>query len=201
MRLSVQFFREVVRALNCTGLDYWLAWGTCLAAVREGHLQSWDQVELDFGSISGELSSLDSARIITMLWRHSLDGLWYIKNNRKLWASLVIWEKESPARVKGLAKLAKGIELPSSFKALPARHAHLDFYKVEDGQIMEVMQLTPKVDGPRFPVSLFASPKEIKFLGQKVRVPNPPEDYLRICYGKDWTIPKKEGWEDDWRSR
>ncbi|MDP6127477.1 MAG: LicD family protein [Dehalococcoidales bacterium] len=44
-----------------------------------------------------------------------------------------------------------------------------------------------------FPLKIFADLKEIDFLGDKYLVPNPPEEYLRLKYGKDWVIPKKIG--------
>lgn len=43
------------------------------------------------------------------------------------------------------------------------------------------------------PLSLITNLKEISFLGEKLYVPNPPEEYLRLKYGEDWQIPKKVG--------
>lgn len=45
-----------------------------------------------------------------------------------------------------------------------------------------------------FPARLFEELKEIEFLGLKVKVPNPPEEYLTIRYG-DWKqVVKKWDW-------
>jgi hypothetical protein len=47
--------------------------------------------------------------------------------------------------------------------------------------------------GIQLPASMFVNPKEIEFLGQKYFVPNPPEDYLLLKYGREWATPKRSG--------
>ena len=51
--------------------------------------------------------------------------------------------------------------------------------------------------GIKTPIKLFTQLKEINFIDEKLLVPNPPEDYLRIKYGPDWKIPKAAGFEKD----
>ncbi len=47
--------------------------------------------------------------------------------------------------------------------------------------------------GTRIPAGMFVDLKEIDFIGERFNVPNPPEEYLRLKYGADWTVPKKAG--------
>jgi hypothetical protein len=47
--------------------------------------------------------------------------------------------------------------------------------------------------GIPMPSKLFTDPKEIEFLGERFLVPNPPQEYLRLKYGKEWMIPKRAG--------
>jgi len=47
--------------------------------------------------------------------------------------------------------------------------------------------------GIQIPASMLIDLKEIDFIGEKFNVPNPPEEYLRLKYGEDWTVPKKAG--------
>jgi hypothetical protein len=47
--------------------------------------------------------------------------------------------------------------------------------------------------GVRIPARMLTDLKEIDFIGEKFYVPNPPEEYLRLKYSEDWTVPKKAG--------
>ena len=51
--------------------------------------------------------------------------------------------------------------------------------------------------GVELPLSLFEHPREIEFIGETFRIPNPPEEYLRLKYGPEWRTPKGPGFEAD----
>ena len=51
--------------------------------------------------------------------------------------------------------------------------------------------------GIELPLSLFENLREIEFIGEKFRIPNPPEKYLQLKYGPDWRTPKGPGFEAD----
>ena len=48
--------------------------------------------------------------------------------------------------------------------------------------------------GVRIPTRMFTNTKEIDFLGEKFRVPDPAEEYLRLMYGSEWKVPKQAGY-------
>ena len=50
----------------------------------------------------------------------------------------------------------------------------------------------------RVPLRFLTEFAEVDFLGDRYRLPNPPEEYLEIKYGPDWRTPKRPGdFEDD----
>ncbi len=51
--------------------------------------------------------------------------------------------------------------------------------------------------GVELPVRVYQNLAEIEFIGERFRVPNPPEEYLAAKYGPDWRTPKGPGFEAD----
>jgi hypothetical protein len=51
--------------------------------------------------------------------------------------------------------------------------------------------------GVILPLHLFTELAETEFIGEKFRIPNPPEEYLELKYGPEWRTPKGPGFEAD----
>ncbi|MEE8353199.1 MAG: LicD family protein [Dehalococcoidales bacterium] len=47
--------------------------------------------------------------------------------------------------------------------------------------------------GIRIPAGMLTDLTEMDFIGERFNVPNPPEEYLRLKYGADWTVAKRAG--------
>ena len=61
----------------------------------------------------------------------------------------------------------------------------LTFFRIIDDSIFHFPMIW-------MPARLFASLKEIEFIGGNYLVPNPPEEYLRTKYGPNWITPKED---------
>ncbi len=59
-----------------------------------------------------------------------------------------------------------------------------------DGRVFEF-------PGVELPLHAYHDLAEIEFVGERFRVPNPPEAYLEAKYGPDWRTPKGPGFEAD----
>ena len=53
--------------------------------------------------------------------------------------------------------------------------------------------------GQKFPQRLFKDLYSSARSYGGFKLPQPTEEYLRLAFGKDWRMPKKEGWENDWK--
>lgn len=142
---------------------------------------------MDLGSIALPLAFPEREPIRKALSAEGFLSAWQVKPVADIWGSLTmltIWQ---------VAVEMKLLTMHSAQWKIGVANvaASLNFY-----QRVESIQ---GEEGHVFPLKLFTDPKEITFLGEKFYVPNPPEEYLRLCYGKNWRIPIKEGWREEWR--
>ena len=68
-----------------------------------------------------------------------------------------------------------------------------DYGRVDWSCAYAIGDIVYSYPGVQVPANLFTRPTEIEFLGETFLVPNPPEEYLRLKYGAEWTVPKKAG--------
>lgn len=180
---------KIKDCLDTLSIPFWLAWGTCLGAVRDGGVLPWHK-DIDLGCVL-EVNRKKREAISRQLYKVGFASLWEIKDSGSSWGSLSVF---GPFRVEVEFEL-RSLSTYTASVRIDGTSASLTCYKCEDTLQMEgVNGFIP------FPARLFNNLQTVEFLGHKFCVPNPPDEYLRIAYGKDWTIPKKEGWEDDWRN-
>jgi len=63
-------------------------------------------------------------------------------------------------------------------------------YKISDDSIFQY-------PGVKIPVHIYEDLTPVCLMGTTFFVPNPPEDYLALKYGPNWTVPRKTGFEAD----
>ena len=166
-----------IRILEKHGCKWWLAFGTCLGAVRqrafithdpdidiglpEAHLKLWDVFIKEFKSAGFELYKE---------WEH---------NGKRMELSF----KRSEVK----------LDLFFFFRK-DAWCWHGVFGPDERGRWEKNMVFLPHV----FSASLFENLREMVFRGKRCFVPNPPEKYLAETYGPKWTVPDPDYkyWKD-----
>jgi len=179
--------KTVKKILDDLAISYWLAYGTCLGAARDNNFISWDR-DIDLGSTMA-IDKEERAKIAEPFANAGFIALWDMNPIADCWGSLTI---STLYEINVKVEMHSMNEHSVDFN-VQLMGPSLNFYKASGDYI----EMVPP--GRKFPTRLFANLKEISFLGDKFYVPNPPEEYLRLLYGRDWRMPKETGWENDWR--
>jgi hypothetical protein len=155
--------KEAKTILDNLGVVFLLQSGSCLGAVRDNAFIPWDD-DIDIASVMG-VNGLTEETIYAAMAAFRSRG-YYVKKNYSI---------------------LDGPPYAISHSVIKD-YARLDWscMRVVDGVIRSY-------PGIPVPATSFTHPKEIKFLGEKYFVPNPPEEYLRLKYGAQWMVPRKAG--------
>lgn len=194
-------FKSVTNILDKLDIRYWLEWGTLLGIVRDNKLIPWDR-DIDLGTFGIP----DGARRKEISEKLSASG--YIS----MWDFEPLADVHTSLTMSGLSRVSVGLEIIDphrgnwSFEG-ETLAANLSFYNTPPARsYMDIGYIrTTKgeriktVAGPSFPYEMFLSCAYVEFEGNWFYVPDPPEEYLRLAFGKDWRIPKQKDYENDWR--
>jgi len=167
LNAAKQTFLVIKRILDKEGIKFWLVDGTALGAVRSGDFIGYDE-DIDLRVMAGDWD------FSTLFKKFEADGFRCVKSiNRKLYG-----------------------DMPSGSK-LCRRGVKVDIclgYHYPPDDAIVVLAGAPRACVSVLPAKLFRGDYWTHFVGERVRVPNPPEEYLEIRYGKNWRIPAKGKW-------
>lgn len=160
--------QDISNVLENLKIKWWLEAGTCLGAVRENGFIDHD-TDTDIGII------IDNSA-----------DVWYIARD------LI---KKGFSLIHDFGTIENGYEF--SFRRWGIKTDFFLFY--EDKNILwHSAWKNGKQLFFEFNKKIFSNLKEVKFLGIKAFIPNPPEEYLVARYGKEWKIPNKNwNWSID----
>jgi len=168
-KIALENLRDAVEVLNQYKAYWWITAGTCLGAIREKDFIDHDD-DIDIGILYNSKKQRDNIIAGMMKKGFELKHI-FGKKNAGLEYSFI----------------KKGVKIDFFY------YDESVWKCINDGYCMSIWQYGKRIILD-FPAYLFEELKEIDFLGLKVNVPNPPEDYLNIRYG-DWKKVVKD-W--DW---
>lgn len=168
-RLAKSTFLDIKRVLDQALVKFWLVDGTVLGALRDG------------GFIIGD-TDMD-LRVLVVDWDSE-------KMSKKFTdAGFDYMHIMDPPRYKdmvvGAVVFKRGIKTDICLG-----------YDYPPTKRIVVLASQPRAHVTVLPAALFRKDEDyfISFCGVRVRVPNPPEQYLTVRYGADWKSPTTENY-------
>ncbi|GAI14635.1 unnamed protein product [marine sediment metagenome] len=165
IKAAKQTFLDIKKILDQAGIKFWLSDGTALGAVREARIISYDR-DIDLRALPTEWD------FPILFKKFENEGFRCVKSiNPKLY-------KDKPS---GSVIFKRGIKTDIGLNY---------YYPPED--LTVILAGRPLALITVVPAKFFRGDHFVEFLGVKARIPNPPEEYFEMHYGKDWKIPKNE---------
>lgn len=165
---------KVKHILDNLGVEFFLIHGVLLGAIRDRRLIALDK-DFDFGVMGEEILYAVKDELKKHYKEVSVCSTqWLVGKANKLWFKKYMGEYCLP------------MELQAFYIKNDYVYHNHDLgknWKFRYGRLV-------------WPKRLFDSFGEVKFAGEIWRVPNPPEDFLDVFYGKNWRLPKAYS---DWR--
>lgn len=159
-------FLEINDILNRLNVRFYLSEGTLLGAIRDGDFIAWDH-DLDL-------------RIMVTDWKSSMREDFELAGFRY---------KESLCSRLYKGKSSGCVVIKRSIRADLALNY---YYPPED--LYLTLAHRPNDFNTLRAASFYRGDHFTDFAGVRVRVPHPPEEYLRIPYGEHWKTPRKDNY-------
>lgn len=169
---------RIKNILDDMGVWWVISWGMALGAYRDGQIIPWDN-DVDVGVIVER--------------EFPIDLLLEIRSRLKPEVAWISCEVQVPDKP----------DLPTEGTSLTFCFEDNSFSnQIEFCVLTKVREkVIAKYYCPKgimhFPEHMFRKLNTIEFIGKTFFIPSDTEKYLERCYGKDWRMPKKEGWNKD----
>jgi glycerol-3-phosphate cytidylyltransferase len=165
-------FTSAAKILDLMGLKWWIEAGTCLGAVREKDFIGHDP-DIDVGIWADKPTSATAPDLIERMEKADFS---------------LVHKFEHKGQLLELSFIKADVKIDVFFFFERNGLAwHGAFGPENENGTGAYSVFLPHV----FTLSLFRDLKEIDFVGLKVKVPNPPEQYLTERYGPTWQTPDR----------
>ncbi len=163
-----QTLQDMKRILDNEGIKFWAVDGTALGAMRDGDFIPWDK-DMDIRVLAKDW---DLKRMSELF---KADGF-FCKNSLDV--------KQYGDLSSGIVLIKRGIKIDMCIGY---------YYPPED--VIVVLATRPTVGVSVEPAHLFNKDEDyFANIGDiRIRLPNPPSEYLVMNYGKNWKVPNKDG--------
>ncbi len=166
VKTAEKVFLTTARVLNQLGIKFWLNTGTALGAVRDKGIIPSD-IDVDVTLFAKDCN------LPVILGAFTRAGF---QCTLKLYPTL---HKD---KLSGIVVSMSGVAVDVDL---------VYYYPPED--VVVALDVKPHNHGTVQPAKFYKGDNFIDFLGIKVRIPYPPEEYFELHYGKQYRIPC-----DDW---